>query len=211
MSQASALRLLLLSMIWGSSFVFYKIAAADMAPAFMAALRVAFGALFLGGLFALTRKQTQVAKRWKLIAVIAVFASALPFTLVAYASFTVTASVLVIINAGKPDKNAVSNFNEAVNTFNLQADQLNADKAEFEKESSTYDNWVSNTLKPACNKVVNKPVNPVTSYYACGFNGTQPLADVPHCKTLPKLDVLKDCIQKAGSKAKAQESCPPNY
>lgn len=115
------------------------------------------------------------------------------------------------LDAGKPDKNAVSNFNEAVNTFNLQADQLNADKAEFEKESSTYDNWVSNTLKPACNKVVNKPVNPVTSYYACGFNGTQPLADVPHCKTLPKLDVLKDCIQKAGSKAKAQESCPPNY
>ena len=115
------------------------------------------------------------------------------------------------LDAGKPDKNAVSNFNEAVNTFNLQADQLNADKAEFEKESSTYDNWVSNTLKPACNQVVNKPVNPVTSYYACGFNGTQPLADVPHCKTLPKLDVLKDCIQKAGSKAKAQESCPPNY
>lgn len=115
------------------------------------------------------------------------------------------------LDAAKPDKNAVSNFNEAVNTFNLQADQLNADKAEFEKESSTYDNWVSNTLKPACNKVVNKPVNPVTSYYACGFNGTQPLADVPHCKTLPKLDVLKDCIQKAGSKAKAQESCPPNY
>lgn len=115
------------------------------------------------------------------------------------------------LDAAKPDKNAVSNFNEAVNTFNLQADQLNADKAEFEKESSTYDNWVSNTLKPACNKVVNKPVNPVISYYACGFNGTQPLADVPHCKTLPKLDVLKDCIQKAGSKAKAQESCPPNY
>ena len=89
-------------MIWGSSFVFYKIAATDMAPAFMAALRVMFGALFLGGLFALTRKQTQVAKRWKLIAVIAVFASALPFTLVAYASFTVTASVLVIINATAP-------------------------------------------------------------------------------------------------------------
>lgn len=102
MSQASALRLLLLSMIWGSSFVFYKIAAADMAPTLMAALRVMFGALFLGALFAITRKQTQVAKRWKLIAAIAVFASALPFTLVAYASLTVTASVLVIINATAP-------------------------------------------------------------------------------------------------------------
>lgn len=115
------------------------------------------------------------------------------------------------LDASKPDTNAVNNFNQAVNTFNLQADQLNADKAEFEKESTTYDNWVNNTLKPACNKVTNKPVNPVTSYYACGFNGTQPLADVPHCKTLSKLDILKDCIQKAGSKAKAQEICPPNY
>lgn len=102
MSQASVLRLLLLSMIWGSSFVFYKIAAEDMAPAFMAALRLVFGALFLGALFTLTKKTTQVAKRWKLIAAIAVFASALPFTLVAYASLTVTASVLVIINATAP-------------------------------------------------------------------------------------------------------------
>lgn len=114
------------------------------------------------------------------------------------------------LDAGKPDNNAVSNFNETVNTFNQQADQLNADKAEFEKESTTYDNWVNNTLKPACSKVVNKPVSPVTSFYACGFNGTQPLDGLPHCKTLPNFDALKACIQKAGSKAKAQESCPPN-
>lgn len=111
------------------------------------------------------------------------------------------------LDAGKPDQKAVANFNEAVNTFNLQADQLNADKAEFENESSTYDNWVNNNLKPACNKVINKPVNPVTSYYACGFNSTQPLVDVPHCKTLPNLDSLKTCIQKAGSKTAASEAC----
>ena len=111
------------------------------------------------------------------------------------------------LDAGKPDQKAVANFNEAVNTFNLQADQLNADKAEFEKESSTYDNWVNNNLKPVCNKVINKPVNPVTSYYACGFNSTQPLVDVPHCKTLPNLDSLKTCIQKAGSKTAALEAC----
>lgn len=111
------------------------------------------------------------------------------------------------LDAGKPDQKAVASFNEAVNTFNLQADQLNADKAEFEKESATYDNWVNNNLKPVCNKVINKPVNPVTSYYACGFNSTQPLVDVPHCKTLPNLDSLKTCIQKAGSKTAASEAC----
>lgn len=111
------------------------------------------------------------------------------------------------LDVGKPDKNAVGNFNEAVNTFNRQADQLNADKVDFENESDTYDHWINNTLKPACSKVANKLVNPVTSYYACGFNGTQPLTEVPHCKTLPKLDSLKTCIEKVGSKAKAQESC----
>jgi hypothetical protein len=55
--------------------------------------------------------------------------------------------------------------------------------------------------------VINKPVNPVTSYYACGFNSAQPLVDVPHCKTLPNLDSLKTCIQKAGSKTAALEAC----
>lgn len=111
------------------------------------------------------------------------------------------------LDAGQPDSNAVRNFNETVNTFNQQADQLNADKTEFEKESTTYDNWVNNTLKPVCSKVINKPISPVTSYYACGFNSTQPLADVPHCKTLPNLDRLKTCIQKAGSKTAALEDC----
>jgi hypothetical protein len=111
------------------------------------------------------------------------------------------------LDAGKPDQKAVANFNEAVNTFNLQADQLNADKAKFDEDSSTYDNWVNNNLKPVCNKVINKPVNPVTSYYACGFNSAQPLVDVPHCKTLPNLDSLKTCIQKAGSKTAALEAC----
>lgn len=111
------------------------------------------------------------------------------------------------LDAGKPDQKAVSNFNEAVNTFNLQADQLNADKAEFENESSTYDNWVNDNLKPVCNKVINKSVNPVTSFYACGFNSAQPMVDVPHCKSLPNLDSLKTCIQKAGSKTAALEAC----
>ena len=43
------------------------------------------------------------------------------------------------LNTGKPDKNAVDGFNEDVNTFNLQADQLNADKAVFENDSRSYD------------------------------------------------------------------------
>jgi drug/metabolite transporter (DMT)-like permease len=102
MNQASLVRLLLLSMIWGSSFVFYKIAVLEMPVTLVAALRVMFGALFLALLFLVWKKKTQIAQRWKLIACIAVFATALPFTLVAYASQTVTASIMVIMNATAP-------------------------------------------------------------------------------------------------------------
>lgn len=111
------------------------------------------------------------------------------------------------LDTGKTDATTVSKFNESVNVFNQQADQLNADKAQFERDSAAYEHWMSTSLAPACDKLANKPVSPLTSYYACGFDGKQALKEVPHCKTLPNLDGLKDCIQKAGNKAKALSSC----
>ena len=76
MNQASLVRLLLLSMIWGSSFVVYKIAVLEMPVTLVAALRVMFGALFLALLFLVWKKKTQIDKRWKVIGCIAVFATA---------------------------------------------------------------------------------------------------------------------------------------
>ncbi|MFN7507006.1 MAG: hypothetical protein ACK5Q1_15750, partial [Limnobacter sp.] len=114
------------------------------------------------------------------------------------------------IDPANPNNQAIAKFNEAVSAFNQQADQFNAEKDGFEKESGDYDNWVKSTLKPTCDKVVNRPVNPVTSYYACGFNGAKPLKEVQHCKTVPNLDSLQTCIQKAESKAKAYKICPQN-
>ncbi|HEX4842533.1 MAG TPA: DMT family transporter [Limnobacter sp.] len=102
MSQASALRLLLLSMIWGASFVFYRIAIVELSAPFLAAMRMWLGAAFLAGLFVVFRKPTHLRQHWRMIAAIAVFASALPFLLLAYAAQTVSASILVIMNATSP-------------------------------------------------------------------------------------------------------------
>lgn len=111
------------------------------------------------------------------------------------------------LDAGKPDSASIARFNEAIEQFNQQTDQLNTQVSQFETESSTYQDWVNSTLKPACNTLTARPVSNVTTFYACGFDKQGEFAQLPHCKTLPELDKLKACVQKAGSKTKAQETC----
>lgn len=102
---------------------------------------------------------------------------------------------------------SIAAFNAAISNFNLQADQLNSDKAKFESDAANNDRWMNNTLKPVCDKIANKPVSTITSYYACGHDGKQIVLKVPHCESLPELESLKTCIASSGSKAKALESC----
>lgn len=111
------------------------------------------------------------------------------------------------LDKGVPDPAEVEALNNMVRVFNEQTDQLNADKTSFETDARNNDNWMNTTLKPTCAPVVNKPVAVVTSFYACGFDQQGELAELPHCKSLPKLDALKNCVNKAGSKTKAQEIC----
>lgn len=109
MTAPSMLRLLVLSMIWGSSYIFFKLAVAEIPAPLLAWLRAIFGALFLGALFLAFGTSTKIKKQWKVLTLVAVFASALPFVLFAYASKTVTASMLVILNATSPIWAAVFN------------------------------------------------------------------------------------------------------
>ena len=111
------------------------------------------------------------------------------------------------LDQGVPDPAEVEALNNMVRVFNEQTDQLNTDKTGFETDVRNNENWMNTTLKPACAPIVNKPVAVVTSFYACGFDQQGDLAELPHCKSLPNLDALKNCVNKAGSKAKAQEIC----
>ncbi|MEE1674593.1 DMT family transporter [Agarivorans aestuarii] len=102
MELASVIRLLLLSAIWGSSFLFMRIAAPVLGPAMLIELRVGFAALFLLLVGYFLKKKLNLKQHWRHYFILGFFNSALPFLLLAYAAQTLSASLLSILNATAP-------------------------------------------------------------------------------------------------------------
>ncbi|GDY26200.1 membrane protein [Agarivorans sp. Toyoura001] len=102
MDLASVIRLLLLSAIWGSSFLFMRIAAPVLGPGILIELRVGFAALFLMLVGFAIKKQLKWREHWRHYMILGLFNSALPFLLLAYAAQTLSASLLSILNATAP-------------------------------------------------------------------------------------------------------------
>ncbi|MBM4200344.1 MAG: DMT family transporter [Gammaproteobacteria bacterium] len=102
MSVVNLLRLLLLSAIWGGSFLFMRIGAPVLGPTLLIALRVALAALFLLIVGTALRKPLHVAAHWRHYLVLGLLNAALPFLLLAYAAQTIPASLLSILNATAP-------------------------------------------------------------------------------------------------------------
>lgn len=102
MNNASLLRLLSLSAIWGASFLFLRIGTPALGPALLVFLRVLLAAAFLLAVGAGLRKSLNAGAHWRHYLVLGLFNSALPFLLFAYAAQTVSASLLSILNATAP-------------------------------------------------------------------------------------------------------------
>ncbi|MGY5451664.1 DMT family transporter [Agarivorans sp. MS3-6] len=102
MDLASVIRLLLLSAIWGSSFLFMRVAAPILGPAVLIELRVGFAALFLLAVGYFLKKKLMLREHWRHYLILGLFNSALPFLLLAYAAQTLSASLLSILNATAP-------------------------------------------------------------------------------------------------------------
>ena len=102
MNTANMLRLVLLAAIWGSSFLFMRIAAPVLGPAVLIEYRVGFAAVFLAIVGVILRKSLNVRAHWKHFLILGFFNSALPFLLFAYAASTLSASVLSVLNATAP-------------------------------------------------------------------------------------------------------------
>ncbi len=102
MNAASLARLLLLSAIWGASFLFMRIGAPVLGPSLLIFTRVGLAALFLLMLAFYLRKSLNTPRYWRHYLVLGLFNSALPFFMFAYAAQTVTASMLSILNATAP-------------------------------------------------------------------------------------------------------------
>lgn len=104
------LTITLLSAIWGSSFLFMRIAAPHFGPFFLIEMRV-FSAFVVLLPVCLARGQFDVIKHnWKPIFVIGVCNMAIPFTLLAYATLSITAGLASILNATVPFFTAIVGF-----------------------------------------------------------------------------------------------------
>jgi len=102
MNTANMLRLVVLAAIWGSSFLFMRIAAPVLGPAVLIEYRVGFAALFLAIVGLFLKRSLNLSAHWKHYLILGFFNSAFPFLLFAYAAATLTASVLSVLNATAP-------------------------------------------------------------------------------------------------------------
>ncbi|MFM9969893.1 MAG: DMT family transporter [Burkholderiales bacterium] len=101
-SATSAFYLILLSALWGGSFLFLRIAAPVLGPVPLIFARVLLAALFLTAVGRFLKKLFDLRGNARHYFIIGVFNSALPFLLFAYAAQTVSASLLSILNATAP-------------------------------------------------------------------------------------------------------------
>lgn len=102
MTTASLFRLLILSAIWGGSFLLIRIGAPAIGPVPLMEARVLLAALFLAAVALLLRRPLAWRAHWRHYLVIGLFNSALPFLLFGYAALTLSAAMLSILNATSP-------------------------------------------------------------------------------------------------------------
>lgn len=102
MQSSTFLRLLVLSAIWGASFLFVKIGAPVLGPVALITCRVVLASLFLLAVARVLNKQVQLQGRSLHFLIFGGLGTALPFLLFAFAAQTVSASLLSILNATSP-------------------------------------------------------------------------------------------------------------
>ena len=103
MKQSVLPRLALLALIWGSSFLWIKLANRDFPPVEVTFARLALGAAVLLPVVLVRREEVpRSAPVWGQIVVAALFANAIPYLLFAVAEQSVGSSTAGIINATTP-------------------------------------------------------------------------------------------------------------
>ncbi len=103
MTRSALPRIALLALIWGSAFLWIKLADRGFSPVEVTLARLALGAAVLFAIL-LARRET-VPRAWRLwahIVIAALFANAVPYLLFAVAEQTVDSSTAGIINATTP-------------------------------------------------------------------------------------------------------------
>jgi drug/metabolite transporter (DMT)-like permease len=94
--------LLLLAAIWGASFLFMRVAAPSFGAFPLVFVRVALAALVLLPLLLWQGRAAGLRQHWRVIAVVGLLNSALPFTLFIVAALAINAGLSAIFNATTP-------------------------------------------------------------------------------------------------------------
>ena len=102
--------LLLLSSVWGFSFLFLRVAAPEMGPVFLVEMRVASGLLVMLPMCFLLGKWQEFRDNWLLIVIVGITNMAIPFCFFATAALNMSAGLLSIMNATVPFFTALIGF-----------------------------------------------------------------------------------------------------
>lgn len=102
MRTSDVVELLILAAIWGASFLFMRVAAPELGPVALMALRVGIAALLLVPAMVIRRSHPTLRGHLLHVLVVGAVNSAVPFCLLAYATLSMTAGLVSILNATSP-------------------------------------------------------------------------------------------------------------
>lgn len=102
MSGADLSRLVLLGALWGASFLFMRLGAGEFGPLALVFVRVAGAALLLMPLVLLRGEGAALRRHWKVIALVGVINTAVPFVLFTTAALVLSAALMAVFNATVP-------------------------------------------------------------------------------------------------------------
>ncbi len=102
MNKKNLIGLLTLGMLWGTSFLFIRMAVPEFGAVALMTVRVALAALVLMPLLLLRGQLASVLQHWRAIVLMGVLHYAIPFSLFAYSMLTLSAGYSSIINASSP-------------------------------------------------------------------------------------------------------------
>jgi drug/metabolite transporter (DMT)-like permease len=110
MQTRDRIELLFLGSIWGASFLFMRVAAPEFGPVALAGVRVAIASVFLLVLLAWRGGAGELLKLARPLSALGALNSALPFSLFAYATLSITAGAASVLNASTPLFTALITF-----------------------------------------------------------------------------------------------------
>lgn len=102
MNLSQLIMLISLAALWGSSFMFMRIAAPEIGPVSLIALRAAIGFITLLPFLIFYKGWADIRQYWREIFVVGITNTAIPFVLLAFATLTLSAGLTSILNATAP-------------------------------------------------------------------------------------------------------------